>query len=185
MRTLSEHIYDLIQNSIVAGARNIQLIVREDTSANTFEIQIIDDGHGLTTEQIKKVTDTFYTTRSRKKRRVGLGLPLMEATCRRSGGELTIESKHRHGTTITATMEHDHIDRPPIGDFADMLTSLLMSSTENKVMWKLAHSVDGREYTITNRKILDEINAISFSDAGIRKEVLGYIAEKEKAIRPG
>ncbi len=183
MRTLSQHIFDLVQNSIVAGAKHIHIIVEEDLPNNECTIMIEDDGHGLTPEQLKRVKDAFFTTRSRKKRTVGLGLSLMDATCKRAGGELKIESRYRYGTKLTATMEHDNIDRPPLGDFPDMLTSLLLSTPENKTLWELEHIVNGKGYRLTNRKVLDSLDLLSFEEKGIRNILYELIYKKEQDIR--
>lgn len=182
MRTLSDHVFDLIQNSIVAGAENIHVSLEEDVQNNKFKIIIIDDGFGIKSDQMSKVKNTFFTTRSRKKRKVGLGLSLMDATCKMTGGSLTIQSRHRYGTTITAIMEYDHIDRPPLGDIADMFTSLFLSTPENKVKWKLEHVYNENGYTLTNRKTLDETNTFSFTEAGIKEIIYGYIKKKEDSI---
>ncbi len=182
MRTLADNIYDLAQNSIVAGAKNINIIIEEDTRKNEMKITIIDDGHGIKPEQISRVRDAFFTTRDRHKRKVGLGLSLMDATCEQSGGRLDIESKHRYGTTVTAIMELDHIDRPPLGDLADIYTSLFLSTAENKVRWKLEHIRDANAYRLTNRKVLDDLNLLSFSEAGLQQVIYRYIAGKERGL---
>lgn len=182
MRTLVDNIFDLAQNSIVAGAKNINIIIEEDTEKNEMKNIIIDDGHGIKPDQMDRVRDAFFTTRDRRKRKVGLGLSLMDATCEQSGGNLEIESKHRYGTTVTAIMELDHIDRPPLGDLADIYTSLFLSTDENKVRWKLEHIKDGNSYKLTNRKILDDLNLLSFSEPGLQKVVYKYIAGKESSF---
>jgi len=43
MRTLSDYIFDLVQNSQNAGAERIHVMVEEDLSANQFKIIIKDD----------------------------------------------------------------------------------------------------------------------------------------------
>jgi C4-dicarboxylate-specific signal transduction histidine kinase len=56
-----------------------------------------------------KVMDPFVTTRTSRK--VGLGIPLMQAACRRCEGDLVIESEKNVGTRLTAVFKHSHIDR--------------------------------------------------------------------------
>ena len=179
MITLADNIFDLAQNSIFAGAKSIQIIVEEKQSKNEMKITITDDGQGIKPEQIVKVKNTFYTTRDRSKRKVGLGLSLMDATCIHCGGELLIESEYRYGTTVNATMEHDHIDRPPLGDLADIYTSLLTSTSENKIKWKLEHRVEEKSYELTNRKVLDDLNLLSLSEANLRQLIYNHINKKE------
>ena len=182
MRTLSDHIFDLVQNSINAGSKNIQVIVEEYTSKNIFKVIIKDDGRGIRPEYQSKVMNTFFTTRPHNKRRVGLGLSLMDATCQRSGGSLTIESEFRHGTTIIATMVHDHIDRPPLGDLPALFTSLMLSTSENKVIWTLEHLFNGNRYILKNRATADELNIFSYAETGVRDMLNQLIIEKEHEI---
>lgn len=183
LRTLSEHIYDLVQNSVNAGAENIHIVVEEDIPANRFKITIKDDGFGIKPEHLSKIKNTFFTTRPRTKRRVGLGVSLMDATCQRSGGKLVIDSEYRHGTTIIATMEHDNIDRPPLGDLADMLASLLLSTADNKIIWTLEHLVNGKKYRLKNRVTKDELGILSYGEPGVKEKLCQLIKKKERDIR--
>jgi hypothetical protein len=182
MRTLCQHIFDLVQNSLHADAQNIHVIVDEDIPHNLFKIVVKDDGYGIKTEQLSKVKDPFFTTRPRNKRRVGLGLALMNATCERTNGKLIIESKYRHGTQITAIMEYDNIDRPPLGDLLDLFTSLMLSTTENKVIWTLEHIYNGKGYRLKNRMTMDELNILSFNEPGVRDKLYQLIVKKEEEI---
>ncbi len=184
MRTLSDHIFDLARNSINARASNIHIIVEEVTDSNLFKITIKDDGYGIKAEHISKVKDTFFTTRPRTKREIGLGLSMMDATCERSGGKLVIESKYRHGTTIIATMAHDNIDRPPLGDIMDLFTSLLLSTVENKVIFTLEHLFNGKKYRLKNRATRDELNIFSYAEPGAEKKLYQLISAKERNIHP-
>ena len=56
MKEISLHILDLMQNSIRAGAKNIQLRIEEDTRADTFTVIIQDDGCGMSPEMTKAVS---------------------------------------------------------------------------------------------------------------------------------
>ena len=182
MRTLCQHIFDLVQNSINAESQNIHIIVEENMPNNLFTIIIEDDGYGIKPESLEKAKNTFFTTRSRNKRGVGLGLSLMNATCQRTGGELIIESEYRHGTTITATMEYENIDRPPLGDLSDLFTSLMLSTVENNVIWTLEHMINSKGYRLKNRMIRDELNIFSFDEPGVREKLYQLIIKKEKEI---
>lgn len=182
MRTLSDHIFELVQNSINAGAENIYVVVREDITSNSFEIIVKDDGRGIKPEHLSKIGSVFFTTRPHKKRRIGLGLSLMDAACQRSGGTLTIESEYGRGTTVIASMKHDHIDRPPLGDLPDLFTSLMMSTLEHKVLWTLEHVVNGVGYCLKNRATADELNIFSYAEPGAREKLSQLILEKEREL---
>jgi hypothetical protein len=182
LKTLSEHIFDLAQNSINAGASSILIRLEENLRDNVLTITVKDDGQGIKPDNLSKVKETFFTTRPHSKRHVGLGLALMDATCQQAGGELTVESEYRHGATVVATMLHDHIDRPPTGDIPDLFASLMMSTAENKVMWTLEHNYEGREYRLRNRATLDELNVFSYSEPGVRDLLYQLIGDKERKI---
>jgi hypothetical protein len=147
-----------------------------------FKIVVKDDGHGIKSQPISKVKDPFFTTRPRNKRRVGLGLSLMDATCKRTGGKLLIESEHRHGTSITALMEHNNIDRPPLDDLPDLFTSLMLSTVENKVIFTLEHVFNGKRYRLKNRMTKDELNILSFNEHEVRDRLYQLIKQKEQNI---
>ncbi len=182
MRTISDHIFDLVQNSIRAKAREIHIIVDEDTSSNVFKIIIKDDGHGVRPDQLLKIKDPFFTTRPNTTRKIGLGLALMDGTCQRSGGTLNIESKYRYGTKITAIMEHNNIDRPPLGNLADIFSTIMISTIENKVLWKIEHILNGKSYSLKNRQTSDELNVLSYAEPGVKEKLYQLIKEKEISI---
>jgi len=71
---LSLHILDIVQNSIRAGATEVAITVTEDEGANLVSFVIRDNGCGMTEEQLGRLHDPFFTTRTT--RRVGLGVPL-------------------------------------------------------------------------------------------------------------
>ncbi|MCX5848429.1 MAG: ATP-binding protein, partial [Deltaproteobacteria bacterium] len=127
MIDLAAHILDIAENSVRAGARLIEINIDEDTANDSLSIEIIDDGQGMKTEEIKKVLDPFYTTKT--VRRVGLGIPLLAAAAQRSGGILHLESKEGEGTTIKATFGLSHVDRQPMGDITGTLIILIAGNS--------------------------------------------------------
>ncbi|MFA7636280.1 MAG: ATP-binding protein, partial [Monoglobales bacterium] len=62
MKELSLHILDIVQNSIKADAKNIEIIIDENTADNLLTIEIIDNGCGMSEEFLKRVKDPFVTT---------------------------------------------------------------------------------------------------------------------------
>lgn len=133
MNDLSLHILDIIQNSIAAQATFISLYVCVDEKRDVLTISIADNGMGMTKQQIAKVEDPFFTTRTT--RRVGLGIPLFKQSAEQSGGGLKIESAVGVGTVITATFGYTNIDRPPMGDIEN--TFELMVSCNPKIQFEL------------------------------------------------
>ncbi len=130
MRELSLHVLDLIQNSIEAGAREVEVSVSEDEGADLLTIEISDDGSGIPEDALAAVTDPFYT--SRTTRRVGLGLPLFLQAARGAGGDLTVSSRPGSGTKVTATFKLSHIDRAPLGDMAETIALVVACNPDVK-----------------------------------------------------
>ena len=90
MQELSLNVLDVAQNSISAGASLIEISVTESTAEHSLTVMIKDNGCGMTPEQVRNVTDPFYTTRTTRK--VGLGVPLFKMACEMTGGSFTIDS---------------------------------------------------------------------------------------------
>ena len=100
MRELSLNVLDIAQNSISAGAKLIEIDIREDTAKRLLTIRIADDGCGMTREKLKSVIDPFYTTRTTRK--VGMGVPLFRMAAEMTGGSFEIDSEPGKGTVVTA-----------------------------------------------------------------------------------
>ena len=64
MRELSLHILDAMENSLEAGATLIEVTIEEDLAADWLTITIRDNGRGMGEEQLIRVSDPFFTTRS-------------------------------------------------------------------------------------------------------------------------
>lgn len=121
MKNIADHVLDIVQNSIDAGAKKVQieLIYKEKELLFTVE----DDGKGMDEETLQKAKDPFFTTRSSRK--VGLGLALLQNNCEKTGGNLQIRSKPGEGTKLEAVMQTDSIDRIPKGDIAGAVSMLI------------------------------------------------------------
>jgi signal transduction histidine kinase len=62
-------------------------------------IEIIDNGTGITADDLSRVMETFFTTKSWGKG-TGLGLPICRRIVEAHGGSLSIESEPGQGTTV-------------------------------------------------------------------------------------
>jgi signal transduction histidine kinase len=60
-----------------------------------------DTGEGISLENLKRVTDPFYTTRNVG---IGLGLAMVKKIIERHGGQLEIDSLLGRGTTVTVVL---------------------------------------------------------------------------------
>jgi len=165
MNDLSLHIIDIIQNSISAGATLITLTIIEDIHGNLLTIIIADNGKGMNSEQVKKLSDPFFTTRTTRK--VGMGIPLFRQSAGQSGGELIVESAVGVGTKVTATFVHDNIDRPPLGDVANSF--ILMVSANPQLDFILKYVYNGEEYIFDTVEIKEVLDGMPLNNPSVIK----------------
>ncbi len=156
MLELADHILDISENSVRAGAGVIEICVDEDSDIDLLTIEIIDDGCGIKQEEIKKIQDPFYTTK--KVRRVGLGLPLLADAAEMSGGSMNIESAEGKGTSLTATFQLGHLDRQPMGNITNALVILIAGNSDVDFCYK--HKRDEKNFTLDTRIIRREIEDV-------------------------
>jgi anti-sigma regulatory factor (Ser/Thr protein kinase) len=147
MEDLALHILDIAQNSLEAGAGEIEIEIWENLKEDWLTIKVRDDGRGMDAEMLARATDPFFTTRST--RRVGLGLPLMAAASKAAGGALTIDSKPGQGSTVIATFRHRHIDRAPLGDIETTLMILLSGHPDKDIFFR--HQLGDRLFELNSR----------------------------------
>lgn len=180
MRELSLHIMDIIENSINADATLIELYIEEDTSKNIFIIKIKDNGRGIDEEMLKNITDPFVT--SRTTRRVGLGLSLFESTCLRCNGSLKVYSKVNIGTEVVATMEHDNIDRPPLGKIEETVVSVLLNP---KIDLVYEHVYNDKKFILDSREIKKILGSDEINSPEVLLWIKDYIKENLNEISGG
>ena len=128
MEDISLHILDIVENSIVAKAKRIEIRVIEDIEENLFIVEIEDDGEGMDETTVKRVLDPFFTTRTTRK--VGLGLPMLAQSAKESGGNIEISSQVGKGAKVKATFQYNHPDRRPLGNMKATLMTLISSHPE-------------------------------------------------------
>lgn len=171
MRELSLNILDVTCNSVKAGAQNITVNVTAE--GNVLTIAIIDDGCGMDAEFLKRVTDPFTTTRTTRK--VGMGLPLIKMEAEMSGGTFAIKSEKGVGTEVTTTFEIDHIDRPPLGDVADSLVTLICGLGSSRLVFN--YSAFGNEFSLDTDQLKKELDGVPLDEPEVLAFVRDYIKE--------
>jgi hypothetical protein len=171
MTDLSLHILDIAQNGIRAGATLMELLINEDEDTQLITITIIDNGSGMTPEELASATDPFYT--SRTTRRVGLGLPLFKQNAEKTGGTFNICSTPGTGTIVVASFGMYHLDRPPLGDTANAL--MLLVSANPTLNFVYRHSSRGKDYLFDTREIKEILNGMSLTDAAVIKMLTDMI----------
>ncbi len=180
MRELSLHVLDALENSVEAGATSIELVIEERLKADTLEIVIRDNGRGMSPEFVRQVLNPFVTTR--KTRHVGLGLPLFAAAARRCNGDLRVESEAGVGTTISATFQHSHIDRAPVGDMAGSVMAILLSDRPVDIRYR--HTVDDRQFELDTAEVRKELGTVPLSHPDVRGWLQSVLTEGLADLRP-
>jgi two-component system, NtrC family, sensor kinase len=94
-------IINLVNNAVDAmpegGEINIQSSVKEDS----VQISIIDNGKGISKENLSKLWQPLFTTKSRG---IGLGLVICKRFVEAHGGQLDVESVEGKGSTFKITL---------------------------------------------------------------------------------
>ncbi len=173
MRELSLNVLDVAQNSITAGASLITLSVTENTTEDLLTLTITDNGCGMTPEQLERVRDPFYTTRTTRK--VGMGIPLFRMAAEMAGGALTIESEKGKGTTVSATFRLSHIDRMPLGDMAGTVSVLIRLNDDRDFVYR--HQVDDSVYELDTRELRQVLEDVPLSEPDVMSWIEANMAE--------
>ena len=101
---LKQVLINLIKNSYEADSNNIYLDVKVNN--NYLKIKIIDDGKGMTKENLKRIGEVFYTT---KVTGTGVGVSMAKEIIKLHDGNLLYESIINKGTTATIILPIKYI----------------------------------------------------------------------------
>jgi Histidine kinase-, DNA gyrase B-, and HSP90-like ATPase len=178
MNNLSMHILDIVQNSISANATLIEIRIDENLEKNVLDILIKDNGKGMDDEFLSQVTDPYTTTRITRK--IGMGIPLLKHSAEQSSGYIKVNSAKEIGTTIQATFQHNHIDRPPLGDIAGTIVLLVAANPD--VDFKYVHCVNNSKYQFDTREVKEILDDVRIDDPKIRGMLKEMITENLSEI---
>jgi hypothetical protein len=132
---------------------------------------------------VERVRDPFYTTRST--RHVGLGIPLLEAAAKRCAGGLNIQSTLGEGTMVTATFQHSHIDRAPLGDMPGTLMCILLRQESFDLNY--THQIVGvsgrRVFELDTGQVKQQLGDVPLSHPAVRRWLSEYIAQGENGLK--
>jgi hypothetical protein len=125
---LSLYLLELLENSVRAGATQVETSLRLDRATDELRLVVDDDGHGLSASP-ERILDPFYTTKPGKK--TGLGLSLLKAEAEAAAGGLTIGSSPTlGGVRVEVVMSLTHVDLVPLGDVAATVTVTAFTNPE-------------------------------------------------------
>jgi len=169
---LTRAVGNILQNAAEAGAKSVKVSVRPTEERGVLEIDIEDDGAGMSDEIMRKAWSPFFTTRGVSHH--GLGLPATMHVISQAQGRVALVSEQGKGTTVALFMPKGHADKSEVeagsvknilliddnDDWANLLTELLKGS---KV--KLTQSTDLKKFPAADLILVDEnIASISLTD---------------------
>src|SRR5262249_47261816 len=98
----------LVMNALDAMPRggNLWVRTRMHESASEFQIQVADDGTGISPEILPHIFEPFLTTKEGG-HGVGLGLAVSQNILERHRGKIEVQSELGKGTTFTLTLPLD------------------------------------------------------------------------------
>ena len=178
MTEISLNILDVAENSTRAQASLITIVVDVSTADDYLKVVIADDGCGMTAEQVEKVTDPFFTTRSTRK--VGLGVPFFKMAAESTGGSFDIISEPGVGTTVTAVFGFSNIDRMPLGDISSTIHNLIVYHPDSDFFFR--YRVDGREFTLDTREMREVLGGVPLDVPEVSAYIKEYLDENKKEI---
>lgn len=183
MDELSLYVLDITMNSVRAGADEILISLREDGGRLLMTVK--DNGCGMTKEQIDKLTDPFFTTRTTRK--VGLGIPFLKMLAEMTGGSVTVTSVPEsdgpeHGTTVEAVFITDHIDFIPIGDMTETVKTLIQGSPD--INFSYVHDTGNGTVSLSCAELREILGTeISLAEPEILSWIGENLREQYEAVR--
>lgn len=179
MKTIADHILDITENSISAGASRVEIKVYQSNKENYYQLIFIDNGKGMDKETVNRVIDPFYTSRTTRK--VGMGIPLFKQNAEITGGSFVIQSKLGEGTLVQANFVLDSIDLIPQGDIADAI--VFLSATTPKVEFEFEYTTDKANYVFDTIEVKKVLGGVPMSNPEIRQYLKEMIDENINEIK--
>lgn len=185
MKELALHVLDIGENSVRGEGKHIEILIREDYRDNRLTIRIEDDGKGIPPEMLKTIRNPFTTSRTMRK--VGLGIPFLNDTCLMCNGRLDIESEVGKGTTVTAQMEQENIDRPPLGDMPSTLMTLFSSHPEivftYRYQYRGKNAEELQEFSVSTEELNEILEGVPLSTPSVYMWVKEFIRDNMEEVK--
>jgi hypothetical protein len=188
VQEIALNILDIAQNSVKAGASLIEIAVGIDTEADTLTVKIADNGCGMDEEQLRKVTDPFFTTRTTRK--VGMGVSFFKMAAELTGGSFEIRSQKSSGTAVRAVFVLSSIDRMPLGDVNGVIEQLIVfdgSQGDSPPDFTYSYDLDGAGFTLSTAEIRELLGGgdIPLSAPDVKLFIREFLKENTDEINNG
>lgn len=185
MLDISLNIMDIIENSVSAKASEISIMIELTALKNKLHINIRDNGIGMDEQMIKLVQDPFYTSKTSRKKKVGLGIPLFKQSAEMCSGSFSLLSTAGEGTEIDVVFPYDHIDRMPLGNLADTFSSAIIGHPQVDFNLDLKRIyLDGSvsDFTFSTKEVKKELGDVPITFPDVIGFVQNTIKENIKKI---
>lgn len=176
--SLSDCLLDLVQNSIEAGAGHIGLDLNE--SESLLAVDIVDDGCGMTEEEMERAIDPFFTDgKKHAHRRIGLGLPFLVQTVSAADGDFEMKSEKGKGTELRIRFNLENVDTPPVGNLVSLIYQALCFDGIYDLTAVRSRNGE-RSYCINRKEMLDVLGDLnSIASLELLRE---YIMNQEEEL---
>lgn len=179
MKTISDHVLDIVQNSIKANATVIEIMVEEDKKIDICVLKITDNGCGMNKEVLAQATNPFFTTR--KTRKVGLGLSLLKQNAEMSNGKFSLFSEVNKGTAVEASFQYSNVDRPELGDIWNTLYLTMLSNKNLELIYE--HKTNKGSFKFSSVEIESTMEGVSMQQSEIRNAIIDFLKNNIKDIQ--
>jgi len=170
---ISLHILDIAENAVRADAKTITITITMDAAHDLFRVEVIDDGRGMDAGTLAKVRDPFFTT---KRKKTGLGIPLLSQAAEQAGGKVTVESAPGRGTKVAVTFRWSHVDRPAIGSMADTVLTLIAGHPDLDVVYEAREG--DRTFRLDTREIKKDLEEVPINAPAAIDAIRGMLKEQ-------
>lgn len=169
---LTRAVGNILQNAAESGAKSIKVRVHPTEERGILEIDIEDNGAGMSEETMRKVWSPFYTTRGVSHH--GLGLPAAMHVVSQSQGRIALVSEEGKGTTVAMFMPQGRVTSDEVqpggvknilliddnDDWSNLLVELLKGT---KV--KLTQTTELKKFPAADLILVDEnIASVSLTE---------------------
>lgn len=182
MPEISLNILDIAENSVRAGASLIEITVSVQPDSDTLTVVIKDNGCGMTEDQIERVQDPFYTTRTTRK--VGLGVPFFKQAAESTNGYFQIDSETGKGTVVKAVFGLSHIDRMPLGDISSTIKTLIVFN--QMIDFIYTYEYGEKRFILDTREMREVLgDNISFAEPEVSSFIEDYLTANREETDGG
>lgn len=173
MQDLSLHLFDILENSVKAGASRLRVELGCVGTCLSFLIE--DDGPGFPVERLNEVVDPYFTTRT--ERPVGLGLSLLKQSAEEASGGVSISNRVEGGARVEAFFDVSHIDARPLGDIIGTIVGFFVAWPQIELEVVLTHG--GEPRTIFDSLLIrQELDGVDAAHPEVRKFIRQMLADE-------